>query len=279
MNEHIFEHDGDQRPNFERLMKRPAPERCYAIHFTPRSGSSWLTDAAERSGVLGSPRECFNPNFMPEMVRALGAFDLEEYIEVLGRRFQAAGTWGFEITHFQLERIFETDAAFHAHFGDARHIWLIREDIVAQAVSLQKMHETGVSHSVSMSADDRQSAEERFAFDAEAIGTWLLHIRRLETITEKYFNAFGIAPLRLSYERLMSHTPGDVIGAISRFVGAGEVDNADVTSTHEKVGTPRNLEFADRFRKENRAFCSYVAEDRQPLLSGLESDLTRVARP
>lgn len=256
-------------------MKRPPPERRYAIHFTPRSGSSWLTDIAEQSGVLGSPRECFNPNFMPEMVCALGALGLTEYIDVLGRRFQAEGNWGFEITHYQLEHVFENAAEFHAHLGDVRHIWLVREDIVAQAVSLQKLDVVGVAHSVNMSAGERTSAEARFDYDAEAIGKWLLHLQRLENITEQYFDDFGITPLRLSYERMISHGSDDVVAALLRFIGS-DASAGDISPRHEKIGTSRNLEFAKRFREENSEFCAEVAEDRRRIRGKLIRDLTEV---
>lgn len=277
MDQDIFRPEGKNREMFERLMRRDPPARQYAVHFTPRSGSSWLTDLAESSGVLGSPRECFNPNFMPEMVSVLGALSMAEYVAVLGRRFQAAGTWGFEITRGQMEFAFGDDRAFMKHFKEARQIWLIREDIVAQAISLQKMNDTGVTHSVHLSDEARAEAEARFVYDAEAIAKWLLHIRRLETGTEAFFAEFGMSPLRLSYEVLMNHHPAEVVRAVASHVGAEAGPDVVAASTHQKVGTPRNLEFAERFRHENAELLADVDADRATMLARLTRDLNGLA--
>ncbi len=49
-------------PNPVRLAdaaKKPYPDIRYAIHFTPRSGSSRLTDICKNSSQLGKPGEVF----------------------------------------------------------------------------------------------------------------------------------------------------------------------------------------------------------------------------
>ncbi len=40
------------------------PTTTYAIHFTPRSGSSRLADILKRAGGLSQPGECFEPKNM-----------------------------------------------------------------------------------------------------------------------------------------------------------------------------------------------------------------------
>lgn len=274
MTQTIFDHDDKHREMFERLLLRPAPQRQYVIHFTPRSGSSWLTDLAERSGVLGSPRECFNPAFMPQMVHSLGARSMEEYIDVLGRRFQGQETWGFEVTHFQIIASFGSAEAFMDYFASYRPVWLIREDIVLQAVSLAKMAQTGASHSVSISAEDRKQLDARFSYNAEDIGKWLLHIRRMEELSEHMFQEFGQSPLRLSYELIMGHEPIEVIRAISLWLDAAPPSAEALQPSHEKIGTARNLEFADRFRSEEDGFCADVAADRAAMLASVARPLS-----
>lgn len=56
---------------YEKRLRRPAAARTYGIIFTPRSGSSRLTDIASEWPVLGQPNECFNPGFIEEMARKL----------------------------------------------------------------------------------------------------------------------------------------------------------------------------------------------------------------
>lgn len=69
--------------------KRTA-EVTLVIHFTPRSGSSWLGSRLERSGRLGTGFELFNPDFLPSIARSYGARSLEEYIE-MAQHFSARG--------------------------------------------------------------------------------------------------------------------------------------------------------------------------------------------
>ena len=66
-----------------KLAKRPAARTRFVMHFTPRSGSSWLTDLAEQTGRLGKPGECFNPNFLPRMAARLDAANMDEFVEVM----------------------------------------------------------------------------------------------------------------------------------------------------------------------------------------------------
>ena len=82
----------------DRVMLAPRAERSYVIHFTPRSGSSWLTDVLGQTNVFGLPDEYFNPSFIPRNATAFGATNLDEYIEVLHRRRGAkakGGIFGF----------------------------------------------------------------------------------------------------------------------------------------------------------------------------------------
>ena len=54
----------------ERIKKRAPAQTNYVIYFTPRSGSSWLTDVLQQTGQLGAAPEAFNPNFVPAIARS-----------------------------------------------------------------------------------------------------------------------------------------------------------------------------------------------------------------
>jgi LPS sulfotransferase NodH len=266
----IFNHERADRAAFERMMRRPAPARRYVIHFTPRSGSSWLTALAEASGVLGSPVECFNRDFMPEMVRALGAVSMAEYVDAIGRRFQARGTAGLEVTQYQMHWAFGSESAFQTHFRNARPIWLFRQDIVAAAVSLEKMQAVGVSHSVNATPEARAEAEAGWRYDDAAIAEWLDHIRVLEERSLAYFRRFGLTPLVLSYETMMDAGGARVLARICRHLDLPEGPFQSSASPHEKVGTGRNAEYAERFRKEYRRLDRRLAKARAALVASAE---------
>ncbi len=274
-----FETEGLDRAKFARIAARPAPRVEYCIYFTPRSGSSWLTDLARRSGYLGTPKECFNPNFVPRIARSLGAADMDEYIRAIRRRFAARGTFGFEVTFYQLRKTFGAPAPFMARMGHAVPVWLIREDIVAQAVSLWKMRITGISHSTNSTDETRAQAEAALTYDARGIADNLDHLRKLEQLTERHFTAFDLAPIRLSYERIMAEGPARTRAMLAHVLGVAPQDPELGDPVHTRIATRANADFAARFRGDNRAFCTDLDAARADMLARVCRDWSALPGP
>ncbi len=254
-----------------KLQRKPRPEKTLAIYFTPRSGSSWLTDIIAQSGALGAAREFFNPKRLPKMAQSLGAEDLESYIDLLGRRFQAGGVFSFEITAHQLRAVFPDTDTFIAHFGTAPAVWLIRRDIVAQAVSLAKMVSTSVTHTPLASADSRAEADAAFAYDGALIRRWLTHILVAERETEALFAAHAITPLRLSYEEIMAAGTDATLAQLAAHVAIPDLPPVAPQPRHSKLGTAQNADYAARFRQEETSFMQSVEAERARWLAQLTS--------
>jgi len=265
-----FPTEGLCHDHFARLAAMPAPRVEYCIYFTPRSGSSWLTDLATRSGFLGSPRECFNPRFAPDMAQALNAATMEGYATALRRRFNHRGAFGVEVTLYQINRMFADASQFMAHFGAAKPLWLIREDIVLQAVSLWKMQATGVAHSVGRGSGHLRPEEP--AYDAESISHWLRHLARLEALTEAHFEAFDLRPVRLSYERMMAAGPRRMRRFLAKVLGIDPVTPQRGDPVHQKLGTSRNDDYAKRFRLAEPGMCERLDRDRAAMLARLDME-------
>ncbi|CAN0588975.1 unnamed protein product, partial [Ectocarpus sp. 12 AP-2014] len=70
---------------FAHAMSWAEPMTRYVVFFTPRSGSSRLTDLATRTGALGKPGECFNPAFVPAIAQSYSARNLDEYTDLVMR--------------------------------------------------------------------------------------------------------------------------------------------------------------------------------------------------
>jgi LPS sulfotransferase NodH len=251
----------------------PAPQTTMVFHFTARSGSSWLSSVLTRAG-LGIGTELFNPNFMPRMAQNFGARTLGEYVS-LGPRYQSRnGVCSFEITGHQLKVVFADPSDFHAAFPDAVSYWLIREDIVAQAISLQKMVETGLAHATTIDAEGRRQADERFAYDAQAIRKWVLHSLMAEQVSERFFADFGVTPIRMSYERNIALGEEGLVALFHAHLGMvvpPTPPKATEENRHEKLATDKNREFAERFRAENADFLAEIAEERTETLAKLDS--------
>ncbi|RBO53222.1 hypothetical protein DSD19_09730 [Rhodovulum sp. BSW8] len=251
--------------------RREKAERTLLIHFTPRSGSSWLASLLEATGCLGIGHELFNPSFMPQNARYFGARTLTEYVE-MARRFPVRqGSLSFKITSHQLHAVFDDPDQFFAAFADAASVWLIREDIVAQAVSLAKMVQTQVGHTADSDGETRRRAEAGFAYDRSTIKYWLRHILAAEQCTENCLRTYRIAPLRLSYERITAIPPRQLVELMANWCGyPGLPDDAPPSSRHEKIGTAQNLDYAERFRRENRGFLAKVEAERRSWLDRLD---------
>ena len=264
-----FPEVGDvDRVRFAREARKPKPRAMYVMFFTPRSGSSWFTDVARSSGILGIPTEAFNPNWFRKMAVAFNATDMKEYGAILQRRLQRDGTCGTQITWHQLSHMFSDPSEMLRILDATHHLWLIRRDIVAQAVSLAKMVATGVTHSPQSDGDMVRAADAAFAYDAQEITRWLKHILLAEERTEAYFDAHGMAPLRMTYERNMSLGPEAVVRVVLQYLGKrpGQTVLDLPESAHVKIGTALNDEFSARFREEERAFVEDVDARRVPML-------------
>ncbi|MCC5973045.1 MAG: hypothetical protein JJT81_03240 [Rubellimicrobium sp.] len=249
-----------------RLRRRPPASLDYVIHFTPRSGSSRLTEILAATKRLSAANEAFNPSFVPRMAQALNAADLDDYVAALRRRFNTGGIYGVEVTAHHVTALFGGFDAFHAHFPTARNFWLIREDIVAQAVSLAKMVATKVAHNTGGKGPE----DDGFAYDAGQIRHWLGHIRKAETACEDWFARAGITPLRMSYEQTVALSPLQLANLVARHLGLPDIPPMPFETRHEKLGTGQNADFAARFRAEAADFLAGVEAARAPMLARLD---------
>jgi LPS sulfotransferase NodH len=260
---------------FRRERARKAPARLrYVIWFTPRSGSSWLTDIATASGRLSQPGECFNPDFMPEMTRNARAATMDQYIQILSRRRNTYGVFGVQITWHQMQRSFDGADRFMRYFDGSPAIWLIREDIVMQAVSLAKKEQTRIGHSVQSSAEARAAADAQVSYDADLIAFFLRSLHRAEQGTEEIFADYGLTPLRLSYERNMAMGGSHVLNAMAHHLKVKPIPHgAGDQSDHVQIRTELNAAFADRFRAEHAAMLDEIAGERAARLEAVDRTL------
>ena len=243
---------------------RPLPVRRYGILFTPRSSSSRLTAIAEAAG-LGEPGEFLNPLHMPDSAAALGALTQDRYVEMLLRRFAEDGTFGIEVTPLHVHMAYGDLSALSEAFGIDRWAWLVRRDIVAQAVSAIRMARTGIAH------DDGSEAPPEpadLAYDGGAIRGTVARLAVAERMGERLLRKMGIEPLRLDYEGLTAMSPAEVARGLADWIGTDAVAPPD-TAGHRKLPPGRSAEHAARFRAENRAYLAVVARLRAPVLRAL----------
>lgn len=250
----------------QRDLDLPPPRIEHVTFFTPRSGSTWLADVMSRTRRLGHVREAFNPRFLPKMAQSMNATTLDEYCAVVGRRWQTQGVFGFQITHHQLSAVFGQDAEFLSRYPARHALWLVRRDIVQQAVSLHKMETVRVSHAPRLEAAEIAQRDSGFAYDAAEIRRWIRHIRVAERDTETLIAEAGLEPLRMTYEHNVTLKPNHLINVIAHHLGLPTLRMKPLSSPHRKIATDLNRQFAERFRDEERGFVDEIDAERAPML-------------
>lgn len=260
-------------PLRQKTLKKLEPARkTIAIHFTPRSGSSWLTQLLGVTEELGTAKEIFNPNFAPILAAKLGVSDLATYVEMARRKYNYGSVFSFEVTGHHMSVVFENHDKFHSHFSHAQNVWLIRKDIIAQAVSLAKMVEVGVSHSDKFDTVRIAKADDAFDYSESAIRQWAMHIYKSEQITESYFKEFSVKPLRISYEAMMKAGPEKTVELFARLTGRPSISLPPDKGLPDRVSSVTNTEYTERFRKQNRIFVWRLARLRRERLRLADTD-------
>ena len=251
-----------------RSMRRA--NKTLVIHFTPRSGSSWLGSVLESTERLGRGIELYNPAFIPKIAKHFGARSLAEYVDLANFFISRGGVVSLEVTSHQIIAAFAQPRDFFELYSDCPSFWLIREDIVSQAVSLAKMQSTGLAHAPHSDLKSRILMDDVFSYDGDQILRWLEHILAAERNSEEFFHRHNVKPYRLSYERIMSKDVGLLLSEITGAAGLPDIPSTcRIETDHKKLATPKSRDFADRFREEHNERLKVVAIERSTWLKKL----------
>ncbi len=124
-------------------------ERTFFICSTPRTGSMMLADLLADTGLAGRPDEFFGEPFRQQVVPGLTRAGFDDYLVGCTEKMQQ-GTFGVKLHWDQVEVFLHllrlrrglggmSDAqVIEAVFPEPSHVFLTREDTVAQAVSWWK---------------------------------------------------------------------------------------------------------------------------------------------
>ena len=164
---------------------------------------------------------------------------------------------------------FGSDARFDTLVAPTHLAWLIREDIVLQAISISRMRQTRIGHDTGLTAEERAKGDDRFTYDGNDIRHRLHVIRWYEIQTEAYLARSSLPLLRLSYEKLSDMGPMQIAQCMADHLGHDLPEDLTFQETHRKLGTDKNLAFAERFRAENPRLIARIDAMRAPMLAAL----------
>jgi LPS sulfotransferase NodH len=246
---------------YARLLAVTQPPRCrYAILFAPRSGSTWLSFLALRTGVLGQPFEFLNPAEIPVEVRRVGTADQARYLDAVMRRAQSSNrVFGIKLRAIDVA-LFGEDAFFR-DFLPARFAVLHRQDLLAQGVSLYRAVASGRWHSY-------DAVREPPAYDADAIAHWTAQAAEVERDNEALIQRRDLAPLRLCYETMVQY-PAGALAVLARLAGVTPPPvQASTSNGLSLLADDWNESVAARFRRERSAFLDTLFAARPPACAG-----------
>ena len=256
---------------FARIARR-APPRSYGIAFTPRSGSTWISDVVRQSRALGSPGEYFNINAAFPSICEAACTNFEDYYQWLRRVRVINGVFGFEISWPWAERL-QADGNLELLRDTDCWFLLRRRDYILQAVSLHVAASSGVFHLSTEGSSDveaeaaNRGRNENVAYNADSIAKGALQLMHGECQLARLFRAWDIEPEPLWYEDLIEQGPQDFLywfaEQISVALSPEDRERIDaIQPSLRKSGGARNAEFAARFRQERPEFIAHWDEYR-----------------
>lgn len=169
--------------------------RGYAICTAPRSGSNWLGQLLQSTGVLGTPLEYFNgparrilddptypddPNRQVERILTMGRTPNGVYaLKIFANQFRAIES------HIRLTRA----------LPNLQFVFLRRRDVLGQAISWSRALQTNQYRST-------QPVSGPATYDRGAIAERLRVIVEEYALWQSYFARNGLSPIEVSYEDL-----------------------------------------------------------------------------
>lgn len=249
------------------LISAPRAEQRILILFTPRTGSSRLAHIMKSCGTLGDPGEVFNPLFVARVAKRYSANKFSDYIEALLRYRVSNNTFSCKATYFHIVRFFGSSQSFFEEIKPTHIIWLYRKDIVAQAISLARLNQTGVAHSIDRNTRAVLEAGEHFEYQRMTILRCLLSILTMEALSILMLRRHRITPLSLTYEECAECSPGVILARIHNHIGTTQAKSLPISDIHEKLAGNHGRPYQERFERQHKLLIRTVVRIRNIYLT------------
>lgn len=237
-----------------------SPSRHFLLCTTPRTGSSSLCAMLAETGIAGmQPHPTLGAEYLLELLTPGWpglqgpSLDLGAQLRSAFRRSATAnGVAGFktmwgqwpplmaQVKHANPGTFYNRSGFFYFLPEGTRFVWLVREDTIAQAVSLAKAMQTQCWDS-----DSQRSFAGLQVFDYLGIAKFRWMIGRHNEQWREFFEEHGIEPLKITYESFSADRPATV-RAILDFVG---VDHASTEIREESFFHPQRDAVSERWKR------------------------------
>ncbi|MEQ3745604.1 MAG: Stf0 family sulfotransferase [Henriciella sp.] len=242
----------------EKLLDRSGGKtKITLVCMTPRSGSTFFSEALRVTEQLGNPGEWFNAHDTKSIDTIIEKYGCQTREDVLDHIYNFSSTDNgvcvIKGDYFQcLPFIF--DGLFEQHFDIVKFVFLTREDLLAQAISRYVGTVTGSWSSA------QKAAKTEVPYDRPQIDKQLKFLLDMEEGWRHFFASRGIRPTRMSYEQLTRNLSGKVqqIAKLMNIKLAVEMQPEDLAL--KKQGSSRNKDWAAVFASETKDAAKVLAK-------------------
>lgn len=222
--------------DFDLERYREAPKTIYVIASQPRSGSHLLASLLRDTGSAGVPLEYFHASHWRSWVQRCGQYNPLSAFRILCQlRTTPNGVFGVKVhwRQFQLA----CRLRLEQEFADARFVRIVRQDLLAQAISFVIANQTGAwAH--------EQEAQRAPEYSFHAIQNAMDRLIVERGNWDRFFAMANIEPLRVSYEGLVNDEASTMHNVCGHIGITWESREAPRTSV-QRTGTSQ--EWRERF--------------------------------
>ena len=248
-------------------------QKSYVICTTPRSGSNLLCGLLTSSKILGKPNEVLNvDSVLRPFCEKHNLFEdnfqisMNNYLNCAReKRHSKNNVFGVKILFDQLEPLLDSKEVRQL-LQTSKLIWLVRKDVVAQAVSMYIAKATDEWDSIDEQrnkGNESKSRRDKVQYDGKKINNYLDYLVKQNLQWLKLFSVNQIEYLQVYYEDLLL-SPQQVCQDICKFCGVETHHEFSIDSVRfKKQGNELNERFANTFRQESSLNLSIKREDQE----------------
>lgn len=178
----------------EYVAQDPLPFKLIVIGCTSRCGSTLLCDLIEQMGTFGAPAEHINFADTQRILKDLQRDNVGSFRNYLTLLYEQFGGDGFLPIKTGVHGVVSfVQNGFAQHISDWHWIYLRREDLLGQAISM-----IIAKHTEAWRSSDLRKGEP--VFNREQIDLFIKQFSYENMLWERFFSLIGAAPYRTTYE-------------------------------------------------------------------------------
>lgn len=228
--------------------RQPVPlQRSYIVAASYRCGSTFFCAELMRTGVLGAPGEYLNVGegrlLRDLMMHRLHATTPEEYFaKLINLRTSRNGIFGMKVHFPHFQAALDWYPAMLEVLAPVTYVYLCRQDMLAQAISMAKAMQTDAWSTMD------GSGPVKLLYDGPLIAQCLKDIAQQTLGWSRWFESNDVRPFVVHYEDLLADT-ADTIRGVVELMEAGDDEPEELCApTIVKQADEINQEWRDRFQ-------------------------------